>query len=397
MFDEVDEYLRGRYLSSAEAIWRIAGYHVTRKSPSVETLPVHLHLSRRRQVYQQRNRPPGLSLLDRYFLRPSGSFIHNNIVTEFKALTYCKYFELFRLADMRPNLIGQPNHYIERAGPIGSARKLVILRSRDIHITKIELTNPSQKERFYLAALLNHRPMWDWADATLVNGVEQGSYQQAACELGLFATESEAEAAIREGIEKLLTPPQLRNLFIWLLLDGQVAAPLDLWSQFRESFARDHFYRSGNNYDVAFNKTLCDLNHLLDEHGKSLVDFGLPEPTEHGSEVIHELEKWAPHLQVLAFRAQQKINQFNIEQHSFYHDLIQAIDNNLPFTPFIAGGAGRGKSFAVEAALDFIRSRGQIAIATATSAFAAQIYPGGKTAHSVFKVRLSLMINLLKP
>ena len=84
--------------------------------------------------------------------------------------------------------------------------------------------------------------MWDWADATLVNGVEQGSYQQAACELGLFATESEAEATIRESIEKLLTPPQLCNLFIWLLLDGQVAAPLDIWSQFHESFAQDHFY-----------------------------------------------------------------------------------------------------------------------------------------------------------
>ena len=204
VIDEIDDYLRGRYLSSAEAIWRISGYHITRKTPSVQTLPVHLHDSRRRRVYQQRDRPPGLSLLDRYFLRPSGTFEVNNVIKEFKALTYCQYFELFRLSDMRPNLIGQPNHYIERAGPLGSARKLVILRSRDIHITKIELTNPSHKERFYLAALLKHRPMWDWADATMVNGEEQGSYQQAACELGLFATESETEAAIREGIDKLL-------------------------------------------------------------------------------------------------------------------------------------------------------------------------------------------------
>ena len=232
VIDEVDDYLRGRYLSSAEAIWRIAGFHITRKTPSVETLPVHLPHSRRRRVYQQRHRPPGLSLLDRYFLRPSGTFMLHDVIMEFKALTYCKYYELFRLSDMRANLLDQPNHYVERAGPIGTARKLVILRSRDIHITKIELTNPSHKERFYLAALLKHQPMWDWADATKVNGAEQGTYQQAACELGLFATESETEAAIREGIEKLLTPRELRHLFIWLLLDGQVTTPMDLWSQF---------------------------------------------------------------------------------------------------------------------------------------------------------------------
>ena len=98
--------MRGRYLSSAEAIWRIAGFHIMRKTPSVETLPVHLPNSRRRRVYQQRHRPPGLSLLDRYFLRPSGSFLLNNVSIEFKSLTYCKYYELFRLSDMQPNLIG---------------------------------------------------------------------------------------------------------------------------------------------------------------------------------------------------------------------------------------------------------------------------------------------------
>ena len=76
----------------------------------------------------------------------------------------------------------------------------------------------------------------------------------------------------------------------------------------------------------------------------------------------------------------------NHEQHSFFHDLFHAIKHHLPFTPFISGGAGRGKSFVIEAALDLLQSKGLIAIATATSAFAAQIYPGGKTAHSVFKV-----------
>ena len=336
-------------------------------------------------MYQRSNAPTGLSLLDRYFLRPCGSFDLEGIVTDFKTLSYTKYYELFRLADMRPLLINTPNHYVERPGPIGSARKLVIRRSHKIHVTKIELTNPSHKERFYLAALLKHRPMWDWADTTLVNGEEQGSFQQAACELGLFAMESEAQAAIQEGIEKLLTPHQLRNLFVWMLLDGQVLAPIDLWSQFQDNFSQDYILRYGSVAE-ACNHTLSDLSQRLEEHGKSLDDFGLPVPTEHSSEVIHELNKWSTEQHALATRARMKINQMNYEQQSFFEDLMNAIDNNVPFTPFIAGGAGRGKSFAIEAALDLLRSKGLIAIATATSAFAAQIYPGGKTAHSLFKV-----------
>ena len=40
--DEIEEYWSGRYLASAEAAWRILGYHITQKTPSVTALPVHL-------------------------------------------------------------------------------------------------------------------------------------------------------------------------------------------------------------------------------------------------------------------------------------------------------------------------------------------------------------------
>ena len=312
-------------------------------------------------------------------------FMKDNIF-HFKVISYCKYYKLFRLSDMQSNLIGHPNHYIEQAGPLGSAWKLVILQSCNIHNTKIKLTDPSHKEHFYLAALLNHRPMWDWADATIVNSVELGSYQQAASKLGLFATESEAEAAIQEGIEKLLTPPQLRHLFVWLLLDGQVMSPIKLWSQFHHQFTQDHFLWSALNHEVAFNKALWDMSLLLKEHGKSLEDYRLPQPIEQSSEVFHELQNWAPDLPLLVSHAQLKKDQMNDKQLNFYMDLLHAIDNKIPFTPFITGGMGHRKSFTVETALNFIWSRGQIAIMTATSIFAAQIILGGKTTHLVFKV-----------
>ncbi|TFK58041.1 hypothetical protein BDN72DRAFT_917494, partial [Pluteus cervinus] len=50
--------------------------------------------------------------------------------------------------------------------------------------------------------------------------------------------------------------------------------------------------------------------------------------------------------------------------------------------------AGRGKTTLINAVCTWTRIRHEIALATATSAFAAQLYPGGTTTHSMFKVRI---------
>lgn len=44
----------------------------------------------------------------------------------------------------------------------------------------------------------------------------------------------------------------------------------------------------------------------------------------------------------------------NEEQQVFFQDLLHAINHHEPFTPFVAGGVGHRKSFAIEAALDLL-------------------------------------------
>ncbi|EIW66835.1 hypothetical protein TREMEDRAFT_65239 [Tremella mesenterica DSM 1558] len=53
---------------------------------------------------------------------------------------------------------------------------------------------------------------------------------------------------------------------------------------------------------------------------------------------------------------------------------------------FINGKAGRGKTYLVAALLDKFRSEGRIPLVGASSAFAAVLYEGGTTIHSLFKV-----------
>ena len=65
--------------------------------------------------------------------------------------------------------------------------------------------------------------------------------------------------------------------------------------------------------------------------------------------------------------------------------------NDLPLTLFIDGKAGRGKTFLVNTLCDWVRGQGHVVLPTATSAFAAQLYEGGRTTHSIFKVSFPIM------
>ncbi|GMF19156.1 unnamed protein product [Phytophthora lilii] len=55
---------------------------------------------------------------------------------------------------------------------------------------------------------------------------------------------------------------------------------------------------------------------------------------------------------------------------------------------FVDGPGGTGKSFLLEAILASIRRTGRIALAVAGSGIAAQLLPGGRTAHSTFRLPL---------
>ena len=47
---------------------------------------------------------------------------------------------------------------------------------------------------------------------------------------------------------------------------------------------------------------------------------------------------------------------------------------------------GRGKTFILNTVISYVRGKGQIALCCASSAFAAALYPGGRTAHNLFKI-----------
>ena len=47
---------------------------------------------------------------------------------------------------------------------------------------------------------------------------------------------------------------------------------------------------------------------------------------------------------------------------------------------------GRGKKFLLNAIISYARSKGKVALCCASTGFAAALYPGGRTAHNLFKI-----------
>jgi hypothetical protein len=386
--DEIEDYWNARYLTAGEATWRILGYNVTKMKPAVSAIAIHGPSSRSNHQYHRHDQNSStLSTLDHYFLRPRGFFTMDNNRKNFANLTYAEYYTLFRLAKYDAAQDHRSNYYIERPNADNIPAMHVILRSpANPHISRIREVRPSEGEVFYLRALLQHRPASSYVDARTINDIECPTFQQAATELGLFANEKESEYALMEAIQSLKTPQQLRLLFVHLLVNDCIATPLAHWETFQDNFALDYTLQNNNALDIGLDHALQEIGQHLEEYGKTLSDYGLPEPMSYDREVEHELAKWASHRDSLSIRAETALATFNAEQRFIYDVIITAVIENMPLYIFIDGKAGTGKTYLIQTICDKIRSLGRIVLPTATSAFAAQHYQGGRTTHSTFKV-----------
>ena len=324
--------------------------------PSVTAIAIHGPSSQSDYQYHRHDQNSStLSTLDHYFLRPQGLFILGDNVKDFANLTYTEYYTLFRLAKYDITQAHRPNYYIEQPHADNSPSMHVILRSLSLpHIGRIRDVRPSEGDVFYLHALLQHRPASSYVDARTVDGVEFPSYQEAATELGLFANENESEYALMEAIQSLKTPRQLRLLFVHLLVNDCVPTPHAHWEIFQENFALDYTLQNNNSLDIGMDHALQEIGQCLEEYGKTLSDYGLPEPMSYGREVEHELAKWSSDRDGLSLRADAAARTFNPEQRFIYDQIVTAVIEDQPLLMFIDGKAGTGKTYLIQTICDKI-------------------------------------------
>jgi ATP-dependent DNA helicase PIF1 len=80
----------------------------------------------------------------------------------------------------------------------------------------------------------------------------------------------------------------------------------------------------------------------------------------------------------------------NEEQRATYDKIPSAVDTNQGRLFFVDGLGGTEKNYLYRVLLVTLRSQGKIAVATTTPDIAASIMPRGRTAHSRFKIPLTI-------
>ncbi|XP_027178073.1 uncharacterized protein LOC113777236 [Coffea eugenioides] len=228
-------------------------------------------------------------------------------------------------------------------------------RKRRKVIGRMVTVSPKEGERYYLRLLLTHiAGPTSFEDLLTVNAQKLDSFREAALALGLLQSDAYIEETLQEAIAFQM-PSSLRLLFATLLV----------------------------------RKVLQDINSSLEQMGKTITDFHFVSD-DFTCDYTERLTKEIQSERSLAVTPKDLLlpQMLNSEQKHAY-DLILAACFSLEGQAFFVDGpGGTGKTFLYRSLLATLRSQNHVAIAVTTSGIAASILPGGRTAHSRFKIPL---------
>lgn len=148
----------------------------------------------------------------------------------------------------------------------------------------------------------------------------------------------------------------------------------------------DDFRREGISNEAIEQMVLKDIGDLLYSMGKDIMTFDLPDLLDTGDIKCLGRRELDEEICIAVGKEDLELETtLNDEQRLAFDEILDHVLHNKSKVFFIDGPGGTRKTYLYKALLAKVRSLGLIAIATATSGFAASIMPGGRTAHSTNK------------
>jgi Cdc6-like AAA superfamily ATPase len=89
----------------------------------------------------------------------------------------------------------------------------------------------------------------------------------------------------------------------------------------------------------------------------------------------------------------ERLQSLNAQQRIVYDEILRSVERQDGRTFALQASGGTGKTYTVNLVLDTIRSRGDIALATAMSGIASTLLHNGRTLHSTCKVPINVNEN----
>ncbi|XP_076936037.1 uncharacterized protein LOC143602975 [Bidens hawaiensis] len=241
---------------------------------------------------------------------------------------------------------------------------------------RIVSANPAEGERYYLRLLLsNVKGPTSIQDLCKVNGVQYTTFRKAALEIGLIENDERlSQCHAKDSVFQF--PSALRILFATIIIFCKRGDVRKLWNDHFESLSEDHQLNC-QNVERVQNLVLTEIRDLLQSMVK---DINLLDPPSITEDV---------NLQHVGYREVQEEYGLVVEaEHLRAKDSLNS-DQNIVCVLY-RRSRWNWKTFVYKALLAEVRSRGLIALATASSCAAANNMPGGRTAHSRFKIPLNV-------
>ena len=224
--DEIQEFVDGRYVSGAEASWRLFHFPLHEQNPSVTRLQVHLE-GEHTVVFPA----------DTDDLRA---------VAEAAADALTTLTAWFALNARNPELArdvvypDMPKKFVY----VDAKREWRprVRASLFTPIGRMYFVAPTSGEKYYLRLMLSHVPgATCYKDLRTVDDVVYPTFREAAVVRGLLTGDLEWDRSMREA-SGWAVPSQLRNLFVSILLFCAPDRPEVLWEAYRVSMCEDFLH-----------------------------------------------------------------------------------------------------------------------------------------------------------
>lgn len=379
--NELIWHIKARYISPVEACQRLFEYPIQGKTHTIVKLDIHT---------------PG-----NQFITYRSTDDPEDVLERQQHTKLTRFFELAGDDEQARSMLYQNIPKVFRWD--AKERRWFRYKKKQRTIGRMVHCSPRDPERFYLRLLLCHRRgPTSFTDLRTINNVEYATFKDAATAAGLIENDDEWIACMTEG-SLFHMPYQFRQLFATILIYGIPGNVKALWEKFYAELSRDYEYKyrsMSNKDDMVKFKTLLSFNELLTAGGMSLTAFpDLPQLCEFPKLVIASLlDNHLIRRELEGYdrnelrRIVDDVGRLNESQRGIYNEIISAIEDTQPVHKlfFIDGPGGTGKSTLLNHILARIRGQGMIAIAVASSGIASLLLPGGRTAHSTFKIPIKL-------
>ena len=387
--DEVRDYEDMCSIGSSEACWTLFALPIAENKPAVQVL--RLHLENQQNVV--------------FVGGEEADVVAQGRVTELTAFFNLNAQEKeAKGQDFNPRSMPR---YIDMPASYTFSKKAWHIRKQGTSIGRVHTVNPLAGDVFYLRMLLHNdhcKGKTSFEDLLTIEGVVFDSYQAVCREIGLLSDDQEWSLVLTEAAGTKLCP-QIRALYVVVLMFCQPADPKKLFADFWEDWA-DDFRRMGERRGLAPTsdqlKTMVrlDIQVRLQLHEKDLPSFGLDPMTAEEKSTVEGLvnieaavirEEMDFDVVELTANVEATIPMFTTEQQEIFDIIMGAVQQQESLMMFISARGGCSKTFMLNAVLDAVRSLepgGCVALAMATTGIAAELLHLGRTFHSRLKAPL---------